>query len=241
MLPLAQRRRGQDVEATKPRTNAPQLVGLAILGAVTLIGFAAPFLPANLTHGLGPWLIAARASAWAPIAAIFVYALFACFGVPQIVLITAVVAAFGPWWGFVYAWSGKMLACSAGFYLGRRFGAAMVARNASPRLASVMVYLARQGFWASAIIRLAPTIPSVLINLAAGSTPMRFRDFIAGTALGSVPKMALLAFGGAAAMNAARDNSAWSWVILGAVVALYLCLGYFGRRWWKQSEPQTGA
>lgn len=219
--------------------NTPQIVGFAILGAVTLIGFAAPFLPAQVTHGLGPWLIAARTSAWAPAAAIAAYVLFASLGVPQIVLVTAIVAPFGPWWGLLYAWSGKMIACSVGFAVGRRFGAGIVARNASPRVASVMAHLARQGFWASALIRLAPTVPSVLINLVAGATPMRFRDFIAGTAIGSVPKMALYAFGGAAAMNAMHENSVWSWALLGAVVLLYLCLGYAGRRWWKQTEPQA--
>jgi uncharacterized membrane protein YdjX (TVP38/TMEM64 family) len=227
------------VEATKARIGLPQLIGFAILGAITLIGFAAPFLPASVTHGLGPWLLAARASAWAPATAIAAYVVFATLGVPQIVLITAVVAAFGPWWGLLYAWSGKMLACSVGFFVGRRFGAEIVARHATPRVASVMAHLARQAFWASAIIRMVPTIPSVLINIAAGATSMRFLPFIAGTALGSVPKMALFAFGGAAAMDAVRDNSVWSWVMLGAVVLLYVAIGYLGRRWWKRGEPQA--
>jgi len=239
MLASPQRRQGRDVEPTSKPMNLPQVVGLAILGAVTLIGFAAPFLPASVTHGLGPFLLEARESVWAPGAAIVAYVLFASLGVPQIVLITAVVAAFGPWWGLLYAWGGKMLACSVGFAVGRRFGADILARHASPRVASVMQHLARQGFWASALIRLVPTIPSVLINIAAGATPMRFRDFIAGTAIGSVPKMALLAFGGQAAMNAARENSPLSWALLAGVVLLYLVLGYVGRRWWKQSEPQA--
>jgi hypothetical protein len=42
-------------------------------------------------------------------------------------------------------------------------------------------------------------------------------------------------------MDAMRDNSVWSWALLGVVVLLWLCLGYAGRRWWKQSEPQPGA
>jgi uncharacterized membrane protein YdjX (TVP38/TMEM64 family) len=237
MLAPPHRRRGRDVEPTSQDRRLPQLIGLAILGAVTLIGFAAPFLPANLTHGLGPFLLEARQAPWAPVAAIAAYVVFASLGAPQIVLITAVVAAFGPWLGLLCAWSGKMLACSVGFVVGRRFGADILAERASPRVASVMQHLARQGFWASALIRLVPTIPSVLVNIAAGATPMRFRDFILGTAIGSVPKMALFAFGGAAAMEAMRDNSAWSWALLGGVVLLYLVLGYAGRRWWKQSEP----
>ena len=67
--------------------------------------------------------------------------------------------------------------------------------------AIVMDELARHGFWASAVIRLVPTLPSIVINAAAGCTPMRFRDFIAGTAIGSVPKMALIAFASHAAIR----------------------------------------
>ncbi|MFT3728169.1 MAG: TVP38/TMEM64 family protein [Terricaulis sp.] len=225
------------MEPTKPNLNLPRVAGLVILGVVTLIGFAAPFLPPDFAHGLGPWLLAARAAPWAPFAAVLAYAVFATLGVPQIVLITATVVAFGPWLGFLCAWTGKMLACSLGFVVGRRFGAGILARHASPRVAHVMQQLAKQGFWASALIRLVPTIPSVLVNIAAGATPMRFRDFIAGTAVGSVPKMALYSFGGAAAMEAMHDNSVWSWAMLGGFVLLYLALGYAGRRWLKQNAP----
>jgi len=217
------------------------MVGAAILGAVTLIGFAAPFLPPDLAHNFGPWLLAARTAAWAPFAAILAYAVFATLGLPQIVLITATVLAFGPWLGFLCAWFGKMLGCSVGFAVGRRFGARILAQHAGPRVTQLMQQLARQGFWASALIRLVPTIPSVLVNVAAGATPMRFLAFIAGTAVGSVPKMALYAFGGAAAMEAMHDNSMTSWAMLGGFVLIYLCLGYAGRRWLKQAQPQGEA
>ena len=101
-----------------------------------------------------------------------------------------------------------------------------------------MALLARRGFWASALIRLVPTVPSVLINIAAGATPIRFRDFIAGTALGSVPKMALLAFGGHAAIVAAQQNKAWAWGVLALVVLLWAALAYAGKRWLKDKEAR---
>lgn len=212
-------------------SRLPQIAGFLVLGGVTLIGFAAPFLPAEATQSLGPFLEAARASVWAPFAAIFFYVVFASIGAPQIVLITALVAAFGPWAGFLYSWTGKLLACSIGFWVGRRFGAAIVARHASPRMTDLMAQLAKRGFWASALIRLVPTVPSVLVNIAAGATPIRFRDFFAGTALGSVPKMALLAFGGAAAMAAVQRHSVWAWAALAIVIALWALLAFAGKRW----------
>lgn len=224
----------------KFRPKAQHLIGLAILGAVTLLGFASPFLPEEWVGALGPLLHSARAHPLAPLAAIIGFAAFASLGVPQIVLITAVVAVFGPWAGFGLSWCGKMIACSLGFVVGRRFGAGIVARNASPRVAELMAQLARRGFLVSALIRMVPTVPSVLINVAAGATPIRFRDFILGTALGSVPKMALMAFGGHAAMTAVRENAVWAWALLGGVVLLWAVLAILARRWFgKVKQPET--
>jgi uncharacterized membrane protein YdjX (TVP38/TMEM64 family) len=207
---------------------------------VTLIGFAAPFLPHQLTAGLGPFLAAARTGFWGPAAAVLGFAVLATAGVPQIVLITAIVAAFGPWVGLFYSWSGKLLACSVGFAVGRRFGAQLLARYGDERVQHVSRMLARRGFAASALIRMVPTVPSVLINIAAGATPMRFRDFLAGTALGSVPKMALFAFGGHAAMVATHDNSPWAWALLALVIVLWMALAFAGRRWMKRVRPDVG-
>lgn len=216
------------------RALKPQhIVGFTVLGAVTLLGFASPFLPPEFVGSLGPWLATAKASPWAPLVAILAFAVFASVGVPQIVLITAVVAAFGPWAGLGYSWTGKMLACSLGFAVGRRFGAGLVARFASPRVNELMQLIARRGFVVSALIRMVPTVPSVLVNVAAGATPMRFWDFFFGTALGSVPKMALLAFGGHAAMEAVRNQSGWAWAVLGAVIVLWIVLSLVARRWMR--------
>jgi uncharacterized membrane protein YdjX (TVP38/TMEM64 family) len=229
------------MQETEPRRVRPQyVIGFVVLGAITLIGFASPFLPPAWTEGLAPFLSAARESAWGPLAAVFAYVVLASLGVPQIVLITALVAAFGPWAGFALSWVGKMIACSLGFLVGRRFGADIVARHASPSVAEFMRQLARRGIIVSALIRMVPTVPSVLVNIAAGATPIRFRDFLLGTALGSVPKMALLAFGGHAAMEAVRNHSAWAWAGLAAIVALWIGVSMLARRWMRDVKESEG-
>lgn len=216
---------------SKGALGKQHIAGIAVLGAITLIGFASPFLPPEFVTELEPWLAAAKASPWGPLVAMLGFAVFASLGAPQIVLITAVVAVFGPWFGLLYSWAGKLAACSLGFAIGRRFGAGIVAANAGPRLSAFMRQVAKRGFLVSALIRMVPTIPSVLINIAAGATPIRFRDFFFGTALGSVPKMALMAFGGHAAMEAVRTHNAWAWALLAAVLVLWAVLAIFARRW----------
>ncbi len=226
--------------ANRPWLKRGQIAGVAALGALTLLGFAAPLLPTEFGAALGSWLETAQANPWAPLAAVLGFALFASLGAPQIVLITAVVAVFGPWAGLALSWSGKLIACSIGFAVGRRFGARLLADRAGPRLSEFMTQLARRGILASALIRLVPTIPSVLINIAAGATPILFRDFILGTALGSVPKMALMAFGGYAAMEAIRNNSLWAWIVLAAILALWAVLALIARRWMRAAKEREG-
>lgn len=204
-----------------------------MLGAVTLLGFLAPILPQDATASARDWLDDLSDYPLAPLIAVLAYVAFATLGAPQIVLITALVVAFGPWFGFAYAWTGKVLACALGFAIGRHFAADYVRERASPAVADFMRQVAKRGFLVSALIRMVPTVPSVMVNLAAGATPIRFRDFIAGTAIGSVPKMALMAFGGHAALVAVQGHALWAWGALALIVALWALLAYFGRRWMK--------
>ena len=238
-LPGAPDRSVSGATASDPQRGGKltRLIGLTALGVVTLIGFAAPFLPQSVVGGLGPFLDSARSSPWAPLVGIVAYTALATVGAPQIVLITALVAAFGPWMGLLYAWSGKMMACWLGFWIGRRFGARILAAYSGPRLRDLMQRLTKHGLWASALIRMVPTVPSVLINIAAGATPIRIVDFVAGTAIGSVPKMALMAFGGAAAMEAVRHPNPGAVIVLGVVLALWAGLAVASKRWFAKAVP----
>ena len=59
-----------------------------------------------------------------------------------------------------------------------------------------MKLIGKNGFMASLIVRLVPSAPFIVVNMAAGVTPMKVRDFVAGTAIGIIPKIALTAFAG---------------------------------------------
>ncbi len=45
----------------------------------------------------------------------------------------------------------------------------------------------------SLVVRLVPTGPAILVNLAAGVSRMKFRHFVAGTAIGILPKIIVIA------------------------------------------------
>jgi uncharacterized membrane protein YdjX (TVP38/TMEM64 family) len=208
---------------------------IAVLAAFLLIGLVALVLPVDAAQNLTHWLAQVQGSPWAVPAAIAAFVLLACIGAPQVVLITALVAAFGPWMGFVYSWIAKVISCAIGFWVGRRFGARLVERHASEAVARMLEQVGRRGFWASALIRVVPTVPSVMVNMAAGCTPMRFRDYIAGTALGSVPKMALTAFAGHAFLRGLQGGGAQAWLSLALAGVLMGAVALAGRWWLRRA------
>ncbi|WP_300544066.1 VTT domain-containing protein [Maricaulis sp.] len=225
---------GQGLAAALKR-HPGRAAGLAALIALfSLGGFATLLLPAETLDRLLDGLAALGRHPWAPPLAVLVFVALITLGTPQAVLIAALVAGFGPWAGFAYSWIGKILACALGFAIGRRLGAGWVDRHAGPDAAIVMDELARHGFWTSAAIRLVPTLPSIVINLVAGCTPMRFRDFIAGTAVGSVPKMALIAFASHAAILGLSGAGAQAWITLGGAILLLVLIGVIGRGWMRR-------
>jgi uncharacterized membrane protein YdjX (TVP38/TMEM64 family) len=205
-------------------------IAACVLGAVTLLGFIAPLLPGASPDMLRLELASVAKEWWAPIMGAGLFTVLASLGAPQIVLITALVLVFGGPVGFACSMAGKLLACALGFLVGRAFGTKIIRRYETRSLTRVMRWLSRHGFWASAVVRLVPTVPSVIVNIAAGTTPMRFSAFLAGTAIGSVPKMLAIALGGQAAAAALQGRSVGAWAAVGAAAVIWLAIAVAGRR-----------
>lgn len=234
-----------DAVAVPSRRPWQLMIALLALVAFALLGLGAAFLPQDLSGAVIARLQALGSSPWAVPAGIAGFVVLACLGAPQLMLITGLVAVFGPWAGFLYSWLAKLISCALGFAMGRAFGADLLRRRASSELARVMDYLAKRGFLASALIRIVPTVPSVLVNLAAGCVAIRFRDYIAGTALGSIPKMALTAFAGHALIEGLGGANLTAWIALAAALLALTGVTWWGRRWARGiaigKEDQSGA
>jgi hypothetical protein len=67
---------------------------------------------------------------------------------------------------------------------------------------------------------------------------MRVFDFIAGTALGSVPKIALTAFAGASVMHAMNGGGVGRWLSLAGVAAVWVGTALAARAWLKRKEAE---
>jgi uncharacterized membrane protein YdjX (TVP38/TMEM64 family) len=104
-----------------------------------------------------------------------------------------------------------------------------------------MALVGRNGFTASLIVRLVPSAPFIVVNMAAGVTPMRFRDFVLGTGLGIIPKIALTAFAGNSIVQAMKGGGGQSLILLALAALIWLVTGLIARAWMKRREAGNDA
>ncbi len=203
-------------------------VGLVFLFGAQVLGFDGE---ATVERWLG-----AASGVWALPVAVVAFAALAFIGVPQFMLIAAAVVAFGPVTGFTYSWIGTMVSSLVGFYLGRLAGARVLERFSGDGVRRFMKLIGRNGFVASLIVRLVPSAPFIVVNMAAGVTPMRVTHFVAGTAIGIIPKIVLTAFAGASIIQVLKGEIGRNAVWLALIAALWLVIGWFARRWLRSRE-----
>jgi len=212
-------------------------VSFLLFGGVGLVFvFGAQVLGFSGEATVERWMGAASGPLALPVA-VAAFALLAFVGVPQFMLIAAAVVAFGGWAGFAYSWIGTMVSALVGFRLGRAAGAKVLARFSGDGVKRFMDHVGKNGFLASLIVRLVPSAPFIVVNMAAGVTPMRTLDFAAGTALGIVPKIALTAFAGNSIARAMRGEVGREMLWLGLLVIGWIAIGWAARRWLGTREP----
>lgn len=160
-----------------------------------------------------------RGTWWAPIAVTFMFTLLAFLGAPQFVLIAATVAVFGASEGIILSWIATMISAIVGYIIGRTGGAALVQKLLSGRGAKILNFIGKNGFLTSLIIRQVPSGPFILVNLALGASNVRASWFIAGTGLGILPKILLVAFGAHGIDQVLKgENLLALWFFIGAAI-----------------------
>ena len=206
--------------------------GLIFLVAVPALGWGGQ---STVSH----WLGAAARSPFALLVAVGAFAVLAFAGVPQVVLIAAAVVAFGPQLGFAYSWIGTMVSAGVGFWLGRLTGGRLLRNIGGEKLKTFMTMIGRNGFLASLIVRLVPSAPFVVVNMAAGMTPMRFRAFAAGAAIGIVPKILLTVLAGRSVAHARSGQLLANLGLFGLALLVWIGAGLWARRWIRRHEVEA--
>lgn len=173
----------------------------------------------------------ARRAHWGLPVAILVFTLTAYVGAPQIVLIGACVVAFGPEQGFWFSWIATIVSGVATYFTGALTSAETQKRFGGATGGRFTRFMGKNGFLASLIVRFLPTAPFVVVNMAFGAARVSFWAFIAGLAIGVLPKTAIVAFAGDGILDA-LEGRLGSAALMGV---LAIALWFFGvvlvRKW----------
>jgi phosphatidylserine/phosphatidylglycerophosphate/cardiolipin synthase-like enzyme/uncharacterized membrane protein YdjX (TVP38/TMEM64 family) len=166
-----------------------------ILLAVVVVSLTAIALAWRYTP-LQAWLAPARlielgselrASPLAPLYAILAFVAAGLVIFPLTVLIGVTAIVFGPLLGTLYTLAGATLSGAVTFAIGRHLNRQFVRGLAGHRLNDLSRRLGKRGLLAIAIARIVPVGPYTIVNVVAGASQIRWRDFLIGTVLGLLP------------------------------------------------------
>lgn len=189
----------------------------------------------------GEWL---RRQPMTPLLVPVAYVLGGMVAFPVTLLVIATVVVFGPWWGLFYALAGSELSAVAVFAVGRMLGRDAVRRFAGSLLNRLSQKLSESGVMAVLTFRIVPVAPFSVVNLIAGVSEIRFRDFALGTFLGMIPGVIAVVLLADRISSALRLPDMGSFATLGVAVALVggglvMLRGWIRRKRAERSAGET--
>lgn len=195
-----------------------------------LSGVAAP-------EQLQAWGEAVRRDWLATAAVLAAYVIGGLAMLPVTALIAATGLLYGPLAGLIVAFSGSLLSAATGYGLGWLAGRRHLERLAGGRLDRISRQLARRGILSMTVVRLLPIAPFTLVNLAAGASHIRLRDFLAGTVLGMAPGIVAIAlFSGQLARVLVAPDALGVGVLAGLVLVIGAAAAWAWRRFLRRVE-----
>jgi uncharacterized membrane protein YdjX (TVP38/TMEM64 family) len=195
---------------------------------------------------LGDWLTIdglTSAGEWLrdqPMTPLWVLAAYVVAGfaiVPVTLLFTATAVVFGPWVGMAYSLAGAELSALACFAAGHALGRDAVRQLAGNRLNRISRKLSERGILTMMTLRVLPVAPFSVVNVVAGVSDIRFRDFAIGNLLGLLPGVIGIAFVTDRALASLRDPSATTILVaVGVLVAVAVAFALVRHLFKKQSD-----
>jgi uncharacterized membrane protein YdjX (TVP38/TMEM64 family) len=214
-------------EFVPEEVRKPGKHGLLRLGLILLVLLA--LSAAWRWTPLGEWLSLERISGWidhlrgspsAPFIILGGYIVGSLVLVPVTAMILATAFTFGPILGFGYSLSGCLLGAVVTYICGWLVGRDTVGKLSGSRVNRISRRLGKHGLSTVATVRLLPIAPFTLVNLVAGASHIRFRDFIFGTILGMAPGILAITFFEHQLERAIREPGAKSFALLAVLVGV---------------------
>ena len=203
---------------------------LVILGAAVVgIGLLWKFTP--LAELIQPARLAAQverfgSTPWGPVAMLALYVIGGFVMIPLLALLTATALVFEPVTAIAVALTGSLLNAAAIYFVGATLIRERAERSFGEAIARVRGALQSRGVIAVAMIRMVPVAPFSLVNVAAGSIGIPFREYLFGTFLGLAPGTVLICVFGQELKDLLRDPSPARVIAVLAIVAAWIVLSF---------------
>lgn len=207
--------------AGSPKRNNKRLwqiaIGAAIAGALAIVWKVTP-LSKLRPEQIAQWLETFEKFGWAPAAFVAAYVVGGLVMFPVTLLGAASAIVFPPLKAVSVTFTGIMLSAALLYGIGAKAFGGRPSKRLAPVVEKVKEHLTDQGVITIAALRMVPLAPFTLVNIAAGSIGVRFRDYMLGTALGIAPGMTLVVLFGRQVRAFWKDPS-------GSAVLLVLAVG----------------
>jgi phospholipase D1/2 len=220
-----------------------RLIGIGLLAiTLALLAIAWRWTPLREWVNLGSLVALARgldALPFTPVAVVAGYVIGGLLIMPVMLLIAATGIVFGPLYGALYAFGGTFLSAAVTYGIGHWLGRDTVQRLLGPRINRLSQRLATRGILAMMIIRMLPIAPFSIVNVVAGASHIRLRDYLIGTMLGMTPGIILTVTFVHHLAEAVRNPSPSTVAVLGMVAASIIALAIGLQRLLKRKEDRT--
>ena len=115
--------------------------------------------------------------------------------IPAPLVMAVAVLALGPLWGGLSSWVGLVLAAVLAYGIGRWLGRFTVDRLVGAESEErIEAYVHRYGVWTVLAVRVSPALSSDVISYVSGLVRLPLWRFVAATAGGTLPLVALIAY-----------------------------------------------
>jgi phospholipase D1/2 len=177
-------------------------------------------------HPLGPWLAVPAFVAGSLVVA------------PVTVMIALCGLLFDPWVAVLTAMIGMLASTAVHHWIGAHFGNAMSAHIPGGVMRRIDRIAAASDIWSLAALRLIPVAPFTIVNLVAGVSGVKLRDFLAGSVIGMGPGIVLICLSVDRARAALSGEPVFDpWIVV-AIAAAGIALILL--RVWRQKSRNAG-
>lgn len=224
-------------EARDGHHAGPQWESLVRTGALIAVALVMLWLAFNVRlpsiSTLQEWILD---RGWAGgLAFIGLYAVVAMTPIPVTIMAVAGGLLFGAGNGSILSVIGALLGSWAAYWLARMLGRDTVMKILGSHASKVQHHLQDAGFQAVCVLRLMPGFPYWPVNYGSGAFGVSQRDFLAASALATIPGQVSLVAIGAFVANATVANG----VVIGVAWAVVIAMTIWAYREWRKARKQA--